>query len=78
MKMIVGGLLVESDNVIYFVDLYCMKTFSTSYKTVKFLETFRNLYNTFSVHEKKENYELLFLESTCRILNDYLETLKND
>ena len=53
MKMIVGGLLVESDNTIYFVDLYCMKTFSTSYKTVKFLETFRNLYNTFSVHEKK-------------------------
>ena len=51
-----GGLSVEFDNVIYFVDAqsYCNKIFSTLHKTAKFIETSKNLYKSFSVHQKRE------------------------
>ena len=43
---------------------------------LKFLETIGKLYKAFSVHEKKGDYELQSLESTCVLVDELFKTLK--
>ena len=53
-----------------------MKIFTTLGKPAKFLEAIENLYKTFSVHEKKGDYELQLLESACVLEDVSFKTLK--
>ena len=53
-----------------------MEIFTASGKTAKFLETIGNLYKCFSVLEKKDDYELQLLESSCVLVDESFKTLK--